>query len=280
MKCEQSSSFSDRDRRLDAGERVVVVDTEVVEIERVDVGDFRVEPERRQRARLTCELLLRLLEVVEVEVGVTASPDELARREPDDLRHHVRQRGVGRDVEWHAQEHVARTLVELAAQLAVGNIELEKRVARREGHLVKICHVPCVHDDPARVRITLQCLDHRLDLVDVLAVRCRPGAPLRTVDRSQVAVLISPLIPDLDVPLLQPAHVRVTAQEPDQLAKHSASVDLLRRHERKPLAQIEAHLMAEDTERASTCTVTLLDPLFEDLAHKVQVLLHLQPLSM
>src|ERR1700712_2603782 len=44
--------------------------------------------------------------------------------------------------------------------------------------------------------------------------RPRPGAPLLTVDRAELARLVGPLVPDRDPALLQPAHIGVATQEP------------------------------------------------------------------
>jgi hypothetical protein len=51
------------------------------------------------------------------------------------LRDHVREQRVAGDVERHAQEDVGAALVQLAGQLAVGDVELEEGVAGRQRHL-------------------------------------------------------------------------------------------------------------------------------------------------
>ena len=56
---------------------------------------------------------------------------EVAHFKVADLRDHVRQRRVGRDVEGHTDEQVGGTLVELAAEPAVRHVELEERMAGR-----------------------------------------------------------------------------------------------------------------------------------------------------
>ena len=71
------------------------------------------------------ELQFHLLEVVAVDVAVAARPDEVTHVQVTLLRHHVGQQGVAGDVEGHAQEDVGTALVELAAQLAVRDVELE-----------------------------------------------------------------------------------------------------------------------------------------------------------
>ena len=89
-------------------------------------------------------------------------------------------------------------------------------------------------------------LPHDLgDLVDVAAVGRRPGAPLHAVDRAEVAVGAGPFVPDRHAALLQPARIAVAAQEPQQLEDDGLEVDLLRRHQREALGEVEAHLVAE-----------------------------------
>ena len=83
------------------------------------------------------------------------------------LREHVREERVARDVERHAEEDVRASLVDLAAQLAVRDVELEERVARRQRHLRELGHVPGADDDPARVGLLAEQADGLGDLVDV-----------------------------------------------------------------------------------------------------------------
>ena len=74
----------------------------------------------------------------------------------------------------------------------------------------------------------------------------RPGAPLRAVDRPQLAVGVRPLVPDRDPVLAQRAHVGLAAQEPQQLVDDRAQVELLGGERREALAQVEAQLVAEE----------------------------------
>jgi len=64
-----------------------------------------------------------------------------------------------------------------------------------------------------------------------------------------------PLVPDVDVMLLQILDIGVTSQEPEQLVEDCSSVELLGRNEREAVTQVEAHLMAEDAERTGAGTV-------------------------
>ncbi len=68
-----------RDRRLDRGVRTVADDLEVVVAILEQARGPPLDHELRQRQRLARELLVRLLEVVQVQVAIAAGPDELAR---------------------------------------------------------------------------------------------------------------------------------------------------------------------------------------------------------
>src|SRR6478672_4013969 len=112
------TSASYGDGRLDARVRVVALHVDVLELEGVDLTDRRVEPQLGLRPRVAGQLEPRLVEVVEVEVGVAQGVHEVADVEVGDLGDHVREQGVRRDVERHTEEHVGGALVELAAQPA------------------------------------------------------------------------------------------------------------------------------------------------------------------
>src|SRR5262249_42936818 len=108
-------------------------------------------------------------------------------------------------------------------------------------------------------------------------------APLVTVDRPEVALgaaearrLLggSPLVPDPDARGLQRRHVRLTAQKPEELVDDRFEVELFRRDERKPSAQIEAHLVAEDAAGARARTVRAVLALLQDQLQEVQILAH------
>ena len=54
-------------------------------------------------------------------------------------------------------------------------------------------------------------------------------------------------------------------------------MELLGRDRRKTLAQIEAHLVAEDTQRARPRPVLLAHPMLEHMGHQIEILLHCSP---
>ena len=74
--------------------------------------------------------------------------------------------------------------------------------------------------------------------------------------------------------LLQPADVRVAAEEPEQLDGDGLEVHLLRRHEREALGQVEAHLVAEHAHRAGPGAVALRRALVSTWRDEVLVLGH------
>ena len=151
----------------------------------------------------------------------------------------------------HAEEDVAASLVELAGQPALGHVELEERVARRERHArnVRRRSMPrrsggaspgCAGSRRATFASWSMCRPSR----------GRPASPLIAVDRPKLAVGVGPFVPDRDAGLLQRAHVGLAAQEPEELVDDRLRVHLLRRQQRKSLGQREAHLVAEHRERA------------------------------
>src|SRR5690554_7876793 len=83
------------------------------------------QPELRERVRLAGQLLADLVEVVVIDVAVASGPDELARPVAGLGGDHVREQGIARDVERYTEEQVGAALVQLAAEGAVGDVELE-----------------------------------------------------------------------------------------------------------------------------------------------------------
>ena len=125
-----------------------------------------------------------------------------------------------------------------------------------------------------RVGVGADRLDDLGDLVDVATVGRRPRPPLVAVDRPEVAVVVGPLVPDRDAALLQPAHVGVAAQEPQQLADDRAQVQPLGRDHREALGEVEAHLVAEHAAGARAGAVGLVDTGRHDVVEQVEVLAH------
>ena len=196
-----------------------------------------------------------------------------------DLCHEVGQQRVGRDVERNPEENVSRTLVQLTAQLAIRHVELEERMTWRQSHLRKLPHIPCAHDVSSAIWVGPDGLDHLLDLVDMTTVWCRPRTPLVSVNRSQVALGVSPFIPDGDAVVVEPLDIGRPAQEPQQLAEDAAGMQLLGGKQRESFTQVETHLVTEHAARASASAVGLLHAMSKYVVYKVKVLSHPVPLS-
>ena len=126
---------------------------------------------------------------------VAKGMDEVAGLQATHLCHHHGEKGIGGDIERHAEEYVGATLIELARQFAVSHIELEEGMARWECRLAsryvggkvllvligQHTWIPRRDDMPATVGVRLDAFHHLLDLVDAFVV---PVAPLCTIDGS------------------------------------------------------------------------------------------------
>ena len=270
----------DRDRGLDRRPRVVIDELEVLELEFKKVLHIRIHLHRRELTRFAGKLFARLVKVVAVQVQVTKGVDELACFVAAHLGKHHRQQRVRGDVERHAEEHVGTALVKLAAELALAasthaaHIELEQAVARRQGHLVDLGHVPRTHEVAARIRVVLEAVDQVLDLVDVPAIGSRPAAPLVTIDWPQVAVLVGPFVPNGHLVVVQVLDVRVAHQEPQQFVDDGTQVKLLGRETREALRKVEAGLAAKNGARARAGTVGTVHPIVNNVLEEVEILSH------
>lgn len=145
---------------------VVASEGEIVEIEVEDAILLGVEGHRGQRSGVAGKLQTALVDVIVVDVGVAEGVNEIAGLETTGLGNHHGEEGVAGNVEGDAKEYVGGALVELAAEAAVGNIELEEDMAGREVHLVNLAHVPSRHEEPAGIGIALDIVDEVGNLVD------------------------------------------------------------------------------------------------------------------
>ena len=168
-----------------------------------------IESQCWQLQRNTAYLLTGLIEVVEVEVTIPPCPDEFARLKVAHLGHHAGQQTVRGYVERHAEEGVSTPLVELARELAVVDVELEKGMAGHQRHLIQFADVPSRDDDAPAVRSVANQTDGVLDLVNHPAVVGLPLAPLFAVHRPEVSFLVSPFVPDSDLVILEIADIGV-----------------------------------------------------------------------
>ena len=90
-----------------------------------------------------------------------------------------------------------------------------------------------------------------------------------SVDRTEIAVLISPLVPDGHVVVVQVADIGIALQKPQQLVNDGAQMQFLGGDQRKPLGEIEAHLVAEHADRTGAGTILLAGAVVAHMAHQV-----------
>ena len=212
--------------------------------------------------------------MIDVEVRVAEGMHEVSRLQPGRLGDEVRHQRVAGNIEGHAKEDIGRTLVELAGEPPLADIELEQAVAGRELHLAEIGNVPGRNHKTTGIRIATDLLQQPFDLVMGLPVRPLPGAPLAAIDRAEVAALVCPFIPDRDAVLLQIFDVGIALQEPQQLMDDGLQMQPLGGHEREALRQVEAHLVSENRDGAGSGPVGFPDALVEHATEKVVIGLH------
>ena len=153
---------------------IVVDELEVLVLEveeRLDVG---INLHLGEGTGLAGELETGLLEVVQIEMGVTRGVDEVTGLEACHLCYHHEEQGIGGNVEGYAEEGVGRTLVELERETVAGHVELEDSMTGRQGHLVHFGYVPGGDDHTTGVGVVLQLIEYILDLVDGTAVVVGP----------------------------------------------------------------------------------------------------------
>lgn len=236
------------------------------------------ENQRRQRPRVARQLQFRLLQMVVIQMAVTARPDKIARIQVALMRDHVRKQRVRCDVERNAQECVGASLVELARKPAVRNVKLKQHMARRQRHFRQIDDIPRAYDEPARIGIPFDFLENLRELIDNGAVGRRPRPPLLTVDRPEFALLVRPFVPNRYAVIVQILDVRVAAQKPQELVHDRTRVKLFGRYQRKPIMQIEAHLVAENTSGSGSRPIAFFDAGIDDMTKKIEILLHVTAL--
>src|SRR5262245_64341970 len=95
-----------------------------------------------------------------------------------------------------------------------------------------------------------------------------------TIDRTELAALIRPFIPDPHPMFLQIFHVGIARQEPKKLVYDRFQMKFLRRQQRKTFVQRKAHLIAEHRQGAGTRAVVLFRTAAKDEFHQVEILAH------
>ena len=116
------------------------------------------------------------------------------------------------------------------------------------------------------LRAVFQAVYDVVDLINATAVPCGPGAPLRTIERAQIAVLSRPFIPDADAVFTEPLGVGIATQKPNQFIDDTFKVNALGRENRKSLLQIKPELSTEHRSGASASSVTAVNAGFTNIA--------------
>ena len=87
-------------------------------------------------------------------------------------------------------------------------------------------------------------------------------------------MFVGPLIPDRDIPLMQPRDIRVAAKEPQQFGDDRPKVDLLGGDKWKPVGEIKSELAAEDTNGAGPGAIGPWRAGVTNITKQVEILLH------
>jgi len=271
--------------------RIVAREREVFEFKTEDVLHVGVDMHFRQCAGFARELKCHLLHVIGVEVNVAESVHEVARFQIAHLGHHHRKERIARDIERHAQEGVRAALIKMARKFTVCHVELEETVAGSQRHFVQLGDVPRRDDDTPRVWIFLELLNGDTDLINrnfAIAGRyplcpflvcgdklmCRPRTPLFAIHGAEVAVFVSPFIPDGNVMVFEVLGVCVACEKPEQFVNDCLHVTFLGSDQGKTFRKVEPHLITEDTRGARACAVGFLGTLVEDVLHQIEELSH------
>ena len=86
--------------------RIVVFQFEIFKVEIENILYVRIQLHRGERARSSRELQARLFQMVEIEMRVARSVNEVARAESSHLRHHLQEKCIRSNVERYSQERI------------------------------------------------------------------------------------------------------------------------------------------------------------------------------
>lgn len=209
--------------------------------------------------------------MVKVDMHITKRMYKIAGCQAADVGHHHGQEGVGGDIERDTEEHICRTLIELATQFPIGHIKLEQAMAGCQCHVSDIANIPGGDDHPAAVGIGADGLHHLADLIDGLAIGSGPTAPLMAIHRAQVPVFIRPLIPDPDAMVLQVLHICISFEEPKQFVDNGFDVEFFGGQHGESLLQIHPHLVPECADRSGTGPIVLLNAVIEYMSEEILI---------
>ena len=125
-----------------------------------------------------------------------------------------------------------------------------------------------------RIRLVPEVFQQFCQLVDPPASWADPVAPLGAVNRTQITVLVCPLVPDPDAVFIEVADIGIAVQKPEQFVDDRSEVEFLGRDRRKTPGQVEPHLVTEVTDGPRAGTVGLAGAVIQDMLQKIQVGAH------
>ena len=96
-----------------------------------------------------------------------------------------------------------------------------------------------------------------------------------TVHGAELAVGVGPLVPYTHAVLLEPVHVGVATQKPQQLIYYRLQMQFLGSKQWETVVKAEAHLVAEHAHRARTRAVGLAVSLGKNPVEQVKILFHI-----
>lgn len=93
---------------------VVAHEIEIIISEPEYILYIRIQDHVRQRAWRAAQLFMHLVEMVQIDMGITERMDEVAGLQSAHLSHHLREQSIARDIERDTQKTVTAALIELA----------------------------------------------------------------------------------------------------------------------------------------------------------------------
>ena len=144
------------------------------------------------------------------------------------------------------------------------DIELEQAMARRQRHPVDVGGVPGGDNQAPGIRTAADGLDDAGHLVNGATVRPGPGAPLPSINRPEIALLVRPFVPDRDAVVIEIFDIGIAGEKPEQLVGDRLEMKFLGGRQRKACSQIESHLVAEHRQRPGAGAIAFFSALGKD----------------
>ena len=131
-------------------------------------------------------------------------------------------------------------------------------MAGHERHFGEIGYIPGADDQPAAIGIGFDLMDQILYLINHHTICTLPATPLFAVNRTQFAICIGPLVPDTDSVFLEIANIGFSLQKPKQFMDNAFRMHLFSGNQWKSFGEIEAHLIAKNTDGTGSGTIGFL----------------------